>query len=106
VASNASSTSNKCNKSEEFTENEEEETPAFRAYPNPVRDKLIIEAYEISGSNIEVTVIDAYGRKHDAGVSETSTHRLEVNMSGMRAGIYFIRIQGEGDVEIIRVIKE
>lgn len=105
VASNASSTSGKCNKSEELVETEEEQLQVH-AYPNPVRDNLIIEASSLSGSNIEVYVYDTYGRKHDAGVSKAASNSFEIHMSGMRPGIYFIRIQGEGGAEIIRVIKE
>lgn len=106
VASNASSTSNKCNKSEELVEESNDETPAFRAYPNPVRDKLIIEPSTYTGARIEVAVYDAYGRQYQAGATETSAGSFEVNMSAMQSGIYFIRLQGETEVEIIRVIKE
>jgi len=106
VASNASSTSNKCNKSEELVEESNDETPAFRAYPNPVRDKLIIEPSTYTGARIEVAVYDAYGRQYQAGATETSAGSFEVNMSAMRSGVYFIRLQGETEVEIIRVIKE
>lgn len=105
VASNASSSSNKCNKSEAWEEDEIDELSGILAYPNPVSDILRIELDEEISSAYDIYVYDVYGRLNDVDISKESNMSLEINMSGMDAGIYFVKIQSSTGMELIRVVK-
>jgi hypothetical protein len=104
-ASSASSKSAKCNKSESAEEQQvvTENMPEVLAYPNPVRDKLYINMDQ--GSIKSVSVYDIYGKNCFSANFSLSNPGLEVNMSGLSAGLYFVRIEVGDRVETIRVIK-
>jgi hypothetical protein len=104
VASNASSTSNKCSKSEEWEE-EEEMLSGLKAYPNPVYEKLKIETGIEWASGAEVYVYDMFGKMYDLKSVSGDNNLIEINMAGLEAGIYIIKLQGESHTEIIRVVK-
>ena len=103
VASNASSTSNKCNKSEELLE-DEDLLSGLKAYPNPVYDRLTIETgNEWTGA--EVYVYDVFGKLYDVSLASSGNSLLEISMTGLEAGIYIIKLQNESSSEIFRVVK-
>ena len=82
-------------KIEDITENN------ISIYPNPANDRLYIEAEsEIVG----ITVYDIYGRHQ---VTETPSHRdmTSVNISGLNAGIYFVKINTKEGNIVKRFIK-
>ena len=64
---------------------------SFNVYPNPVNDKLYIEAEtEIE----EVVVYDVYGRHQ---VTETPSHQgnLSVDVTDLNSGVYFVKVVTE-----------
>ena len=74
----------------------------FNIYPNPVYDRLYIEAEtEIK----EVVVYDVYGRHQ---VSETPSHQgnVTVDVADMKSGIYFVKVVTENGETIKRFIKK
>jgi hypothetical protein len=106
VASNASSSSNKCNKSEALEEDEDEDLlSSFKAYPNPVHDRLTIETGNAWTSGVDVYVFDVFGKMHDVRTISGGDDLIEINMTGLKAGIYIIKLQGEFSTEIIRIVK-
>ena len=83
-------------KVEDITENN------ISIYPNPANDRLYIEAEsEIVG----ITVYDIYGRHQ---VTETPSHRdmTSVNVSGLKTGIYFVKINTNQGEIVKRFIKK
>ena len=69
-------------------------------YPNPVNDRLYIEAEnEIK----EVTIFDIYGRQQTTVNGQQS---LSINISEFNSGIYFIRINTTNGIYVKRFIKE
>ena len=86
--------------SDDVNVNEIEDTQC-RVYPNPVNDMLYIEvATEIE----EIVVYDIYGRHQ---VTETASHQgnLAIDVSNLKAGIYFVKINThEGNI-VKRIIK-
>ena len=80
----------------------EEQISSVNVYPNPVSDKLYIEAEtEIE----EVVVYDIYGRQQ---VTETASHRgdLSIDLSDLKSGIYFVKINTEKGNIVKRIIKD
>ena len=86
---------------ENNTESIIENNISLNIYPNPVNDKLyIVTVDEVK----EVVVYDIYGRRQ---VTETSSHRdmTSVNVSGLNAGIYFVKINTNQGEIVKRFIK-
>ncbi|MBR5147331.1 MAG: T9SS type A sorting domain-containing protein [Bacteroidales bacterium] len=79
----------------------EELNSRLEIYPNPVNDMLFIDAD--FGIN-EVVIYDVYGRQQ---VTETPSHQdmTSVNVSGLNAGIYFVKINTNQGEIVKRFIK-
>ena len=88
--------------SDDVNVNEIEDTQC-RVYPNPVNDRLYIEA----GTEInEVVVFDIYGRVQNLRNSETQKLRNSIDVSNLKAGIYFVKINTEEGNIVKRIIKD
>ncbi|MBO5957142.1 MAG: T9SS type A sorting domain-containing protein [Bacteroidales bacterium] len=84
------------------TESIIENTNSLNIYPNPVNDRLYIEAEtEIE----EVVVYDVYGRRQ---VTETPSHQgnWTIDLSDLKSGIYFVKINTEKGNIVKRIIKD
>ena len=80
----------------------EEQISSVNIYPNPVSDRIFIEAEtEIE----EVVVYDIYGRRQ---VTETPSHQgnLSIDLSDLKSGIYFVKINTEKGNIVRRIIKQ
>ena len=79
----------------------EELTSSFRIYPNPVNDRLYIEAeIEIE----EIVVFDIYGRQQQ--LSAVSGQPLAIDVTELNSGIYFVSIKTVDEVVTKRFIKQ
>ena len=80
----------------------DETSAGFNIYPNPVQDKLYIEAEAVIE---EVVVYDVYGRRQ---VTETPSHQgnLSVDVSNLNSGVYFVQIKTEEGNITKRFVKE
>ena len=80
----------------------EELNASFNVYPNPVEDRLYIEAEtEVK----EVVVYDVYGRHQ---VTETPSFQgdVTVDVADMKSGIYFVKVVTENGEAVQRFVKE
>ena len=77
-------------------------TDNIKVYPNPVNDRLYIEAEaEIN----EVVVYDIYGRVQNLKISETQKLRNSIDISSLKSGFYFVKINTEKGNIVKRIIK-
>lgn len=74
---------------------------SFMLYPNPVKDKLMVDN-EQTVSHYEIYTL--LGEK--VASRKVNTNRFEVNTSELPTGVYFIRLHSEGLVETKRFVKE
>ena len=80
-----------------------EELTSFRIYPNPVNDRLYIEAeVEIE----EVVVYDIYGRQQVNKTTRQQDNEMTVDVSELNSGIYFVSIKTVDEVVTKRFIKQ
>ena len=80
----------------------EEMNASFNVYPNPVNDKLYIEAEtEIE----EVVVYDIYGRQQDYKTTRLQGG-VEVDLASMKSGVYFVKVVTENGEAVQRFVKE
>ena len=70
-------------------------------YPNPVNDKLTVEAHEALGTVEIYNLMGAlvYSQKNCA-------NKVEINTSDLQSGIYFIRLTNDKTSETRRFVKE
>ena len=79
----------------------EELTSAINIYPNPVNDRLYIEA-EVDAEN--VVVYDVFGRQQSTVNSQQST---VIDVSDLNGGVYFVKINtANGNTIVKRFIKK
>ena len=77
----------------------EEMTASFNIYPNPVNDRLYIEAEtEVK----EVVVYDVYGRQQTT-VNGQQTSSIDI--SNLNSGVYFVKVVTENGETVKRIIK-
>lgn len=63
-----------------------------RIYPNPVKDKLVIEAGNSPGKT-EVSIFDLSGRTIATQIFSGETTRMEIDFSNFKSGSYLVRIR-------------
>jgi hypothetical protein len=104
VASIASSSSTRCSGQNVITgiqaaSEDEMQSELIRAgqaklYPNPASDKVIISSYNVEVNVNEIKVFDIYGRNYGIRkIHRQSNNSLELDISGLAKGTYFIRIK-------------
>jgi len=76
----------------------------FSVYPNPASGLLNVNYFGALDPGMQVTLLDQLGRSVRSW--NTTTNLYSIDVSGMRAGVYFLRFQGEGGVAVKRVVIE
>ena len=80
----------------------EEMNASFNVYPNPVNDRLYIEAEtEVK----EVVVYDVYGR-HQVTETPSLQGNVTVDVADLKSGIYFVKVVTENGEAVQRFIKK
>lgn len=95
ISSNAS---NATLSSVEFNKNQ------IQFYPNPVKDKLILQLSEVPRKGY-IELIDIKGQLINT-ISTTQNKGQEINMQNVPKGIYFVKINSDNNRQIIKIIKE
>ena len=79
-----------------------ENTTSLNIYPNPANDRIFIEAEtEIE----DVVLYDIYGRVQNLRNSETQKLRNSIDISSLKSGFYFVKINTEKGNIVKRIIK-
>ena len=74
--------------------------------PNPCRDYFYIDLPTDAEGRQEIYVCNILGQKvFEKTVPAAATGRLQVDMSGQPAGIYFVRIRGPQGNKVVKVVK-
>jgi len=73
----------------------------LRVYPNPTNGNLNIELSSNALKNVEV--VDVTGRVVFASGTNNST--IQVDLSQVAAGVYYVKVNSNADSEVIKVIK-
>jgi hypothetical protein len=85
--------------------NEKDLYKLISVYPNPTTGELRITNYELRITDIEV--FDIYGRKqrHVSRVTRHDCHEI-IDISGLSAGIYFVKIKTDAGEVVKKVVKQ
>jgi hypothetical protein len=111
TASNASSTSNRCNTKSATIVSQNASSPSLqdevlKAYPNPTNDKVYITLGDREILQKDVFISDVAGRILHLNIDKPSRAVIEVDFSGFQNGIYFIRLNIENEQKTVRIIKQ
>lgn len=114
VASDASSTSGKCSINYPTSARGESnvvivtEMPIeqqLSLYPNPVDHKAIVTGVSI-GSEKSMRLFDASGKRYDVRISKSIPGRsVELDLSSLTPGIYFLQVQTTKGNQTVRIVK-
>lgn len=79
------------------------ENERFAVYPNPVADQLTIELLNPSNDKLNIEVLSALG-KVVSSTSEKGNQKIQLNVSELAAGVYFVRISDSESTQTQRFI--
>ncbi|NOR87370.1 MAG: T9SS type A sorting domain-containing protein, partial [Bacteroidales bacterium] len=71
-------------------------------YPNPVKDKLWIE--KDSDGKIDIQLLDATGSL--IKMMNYSSSKIEIDLSFLSSGLYFLQLQEGDQVQMLKFIKQ
>jgi hypothetical protein len=80
----------------------EENSTTFNIYPNPVNDRLFVEA---EAKIEEVVIYDIFGRQQ-VTVTTSLQGNLSIDLSDLNSGIYFVKVKTENGEIAKRFIKK
>ncbi len=73
-----------------------------KVYPNPTKGELNIEF--LNDASKTVDVLDLTGRLVQS--NNTNSKKMNVNLSSLSNGIYYVKIQSNKTVEVVKVVKQ
>jgi hypothetical protein len=75
-----------------------------KVYPNPVNDRLYIETQTLT-QTLTIEIYDVFGKVQNLKNSETQKLRNSIDVSSLKSGIYFVKINTEKGNIVKRIIK-
>ncbi len=77
----------------------------INVYPNPVKNRAVV--YFANDKIIKPMLFDAYGKTHPLKVTRNiSDHAIEIDLTGLTGGSYFIGVNLKEGFKTVRVVKE
>lgn len=73
-------------------------------FPNPTSGALAVEINNLQSSIASLQIVDVSGKQHY--IKSKIAGREEINLSGVPAGVYFLRITLDGKMEEWKIIKQ
>ena len=83
---------------------QEFENTLFKAYPNPTENLLTIALQNNAEVIDTVSVYDISGKTMK--VQKTANATVVLDLSDLSRGIYFVKVQSEGQEKVLKVVKE
>ena len=110
MSTNANSFSKKCNfnKSLDLSEADEslESIVDLKAFPNPTNDMVYINMNMGDASVKTIVVFDSFGKIYSIN-SQSVDHLIQVDLTGVSPGMYFIKVTLDDNTEeILRIVKQ
>lgn len=78
---------------------------SLNLYPNPVRDKFILEFENKNANEINFLLTNSLGQPIPVN-SKTINSQLEINTSELPSGIYYLKVQNSSGQKVFKVVKE
>jgi PKD repeat protein len=88
---------------------EHESIQTLSVYPNPAKDATTIELFAVSGQDYSISLLNTLGQKTESiyqGQLIDGINLIDFNTTNLAKGIYLIRIESEGEIKTVKLIKE
>ncbi len=82
----------------------EEKELLISSFPNPVQDVLNITGSELNNATIRVH--DTQMKEVDASMTRINDNHVELHLSGLSAGVYFLMVESGGQQAVQKIVKE
>ena len=113
IATEASSTSNRCASTSTAApgsagvekDKETITTPDTRVYPNPTSGKLWVTSSQKELKKGDVELYDMQGRQYNITVMQEAPYRSVLNIAGLPAGTYIVKVRSGQEFKLFRIIK-
>ena len=110
IASDASSTSSRCSGGVAYNPNvgviANGIADVITAYPNPVTSKVRISVNDAAGIGNNIVLYDLPGKAHSPkSIRKISSTSVDLDLSNLSAGVYFIKIQINQKYKTFKIIK-
>jgi hypothetical protein len=80
-----------------------EKTGDFAVFPNPTNAFCSIELSQFLGKKLDIAVSDIFGKKvFFEKIAELKTATIDLDLSREMAGVYFIKIEAEGQRAVVK----
>jgi hypothetical protein len=79
--------------------------PEATVYPNPTKGSVTINLRTGTVTSTTIHITDVYGKMYEAAMKGLSAHNVELDLSRLSSGMYFIRVQVDKQWKVFRVIK-
>ncbi len=91
----------------DLTENDPINT--IKVYPNPLQNEASIELVAVPNEMYTITLLNALGEQvayiHN-GELQSGTNIVKWDASGLAKGIYILRVESQGQIQTLKVVKE
>jgi len=77
---------------------------SLKIYPNPTSGKLFIE-FDALGKNVSYEILDVTGKTLYHNLTSLEARMLEINVSSLGSGIYFLKLKFDNTVSTKKFIK-
>lgn len=75
-------------------------------FPNPASSYLNIENGSMEMENLNISISDPTGRIIMKDQFKTSAYGIQINISSLNSGLYFITLEQEGNIQVRKFIKQ
>ncbi|WP_299890602.1 T9SS type A sorting domain-containing protein [uncultured Lacinutrix sp.] len=79
---------------------------SFSLYPNPAKDIVTIKLNSIVNGETSIDVIDIQGKRIINKVLSNQTQELQLNVSNLEAGVYFVKLKNNDNETIKKLVVE
>jgi len=82
------------------------EKDAIRLFPNPATDYIIINFITFDADEIEISLVDILGKPIENYFLNKKTEQFSLDISGLPAGIYYIKVNYGHCLIVKKIIKQ
>ncbi len=78
-------------------------------YPNPANETAVLKWQENEGKELSIVLLNSLGQEVsvvDNGYFAAGLHEVELDLSGLESGVYFVKLQTDSDADLIKLIRK
>lgn len=78
-------------------------------FPNPAESSAILRLNEASGSDLSISLVNSLGQEIqqiESGFFAKGSHQIDIDLSELTAGLYFVKVTSDKGSELIKLLKK